>query len=103
MNQPLIVTTKKLMCRHTNRGGRVWLEGKALDKHGYIHQASYDVVYTATTIELTLNITGTRKVAGTVARPIIDLHSKGIATMFSDGSKVSITMLGGVITIEGIE
>jgi hypothetical protein len=103
MNQPMNVTAKKLMCRHTNRGGRVWLEGRALDKHGYTNQAAYDVVYTATTIELTLNSTGARKVAGTIARPIIDLHSKLIATMFDDGSKVSITMLGGVITIEGVE
>lgn len=103
MNQSLNMTTKKLLCRHTNRGGRVWLEGKALAKHGFHNKALYSVEYTDATITLTLNSTGDRAVAGTPSRPIVDLHSKAIGSMFPDGSKVLVTMFNSVITITSEE
>jgi len=83
---------KTIQARQTAKGLRIWLEGSALADHGFSHGNGYSVEYNANSIIL-WHDDGKRKVAGSINRPVIDLQSKKINTIFVEGMvQVDFTM-----------
>ena len=87
-----------------NRGhSRIWMQGKWLTSCGFGNKGEYHVNYGQGIIEV-LRVEGktlpklTRKVAGTVDRPIIDLNSS-LGSEALHGTHVVITANSGNITI----
>tara|TARA_R110002020_G_scaffold18015_1_gene63663 strand:- start:2225 stop:2527 length:303 start_codon:yes stop_codon:yes gene_type:complete len=81
---------------------KVWLEGPRLDIARFNHKEPYTVEYGAAVITLRRcagDADKIRRVAGTLARPIIDLGNKTVARMFSGSTHVAVDFNDGVITI----
>jgi len=85
---------KTIQARQTTKGLRIWLEGSALDYAGLYHGKEYCIRTNEPMhcIELIpVNEGGiiygkVRKVAGTKDRPVIDLQSKALNKIFSEGT-----------------
>jgi hypothetical protein len=103
--------------KQTARGIRVWLENKVkLESAGFYAGSTYDLVPIPSGIMLMLHNVGETypPVAGIqqgrvssckrgdVVRPIIDLHSKGLASIFAAGAVLGVTYSAGAITIKAI-
>jgi len=87
----------------SNRGKtRLWLEGKLLSESNWKRGDYFDVIWLDGVLRYIKNPNGSRKVAGTEARPIIDTNTDKIATTLhaSTGDKVSITITSNSITIQ---
>lgn len=88
----------------TNRGKpRLWLEGAILTASGFAHGMKWEVITTPATkghqFHLMALQDGGRKIAGTDARPIIDINSGAILEGF-EGCTVTITKLAeGVLLV----
>ena len=89
--------------RGTARGiplSRIWLEGAKLSAHGFTHATKFDIVATAGQLIIKLDPAGSRRVAGTPVRPIIDITGDLIRTTFSQ-ERVSVEYAHGIITLRG--
>lgn len=78
-----------------NRGiSRLWLEGSVLSSNGFDNGLRYEVTTAYAgekpCISLTLNPEGSRKVAGTAQRPIVDINGAKVLAGFSKGDVVEI-------------
>jgi DNA (cytosine-5)-methyltransferase 1 len=93
-------------CKERARGLRVWIEGQKLALAGFCPDAPYTALYDgiAKRIDLRLDPEGARRVAKSqrngVARPIIDLTGKQVASVFDGGEKLRVTFEHGHIAIE---
>lgn len=91
----------------TNRGKqRLWLECLILSANGFAHGAPWRLEVqkagTGACIDLVADPEGTRKVAGTAQRPIIDINSKNALESFACGDTVTITVISpGWLRVEG--
>lgn len=67
-----------------NRGiKRLWLEGAILLENGFAHGAAWSLTKNEDgSLMISVNPEGNRRVAGTVARPIIDINSKAVLEAF---------------------
>jgi len=86
-----------------NRGKtRLWLEGNILSDSNWNRGDSFDVLWLDGVLRYIKNPNGSRKVAGTDARPIIDTNTDKLATTLhaTTGEKVSITVTPNSITIQ---
>jgi hypothetical protein len=89
--------------RGTARGiplSRIWLEGAKLGAHGFTHALKFDIAATPGQLIITLSETGKRRVAGTPARPIIDITGETIRTTFSQ-ERIDVEYAYGKITLRG--
>ena len=92
--------------KQTSRALRVWLENKTmLEGAGFHAGACYDAAYyPAGYVVLTLNADGACKVSsckrGDAVRPIIDLHSKALADIFTAGTVLEVQYMAGAIIIK---
>ena len=77
---------------------RIWIEGARLSASGFAHAARYDVAWNDTGLTLTLSPTGSRRVAGTPERPIIDITGDKVRALRCD--RVSVDFSVNLITIE---
>ena len=87
----------------SNRGKtRLWLEGNILSDSNWNRGDSFDVIWLDGVLRYIKNPNGSRKVAGTEARPIIDTNTDKISTTLhaTTGEKVSITVTSNSITIQ---
>lgn len=90
----------------TNRGKqRLWLEGAILKDNGFTHKAPWEVtVLEDGTVELRATTKGTRLIAGSAERPIIDINAKGTLEAFQCGDVVEVTVLRkGVLLVSKME
>ncbi len=86
-----------------NRGKtRLWLEGNILSESNWKRGDAFDVIWLDGVLRYIKNPNGSRKVAGTEARPIIDTNTDKLATTLhaSTGDKVNITVTSQSITIQ---
>ena len=86
-----------------NRGKtRLWLEGKLLSESNWNRGDAFDVIWLDGVLRYIKNPNGSRKVAGTEARPIIDTNTDKLSSTLhaSTGDKVSITVTSQSITIQ---
>ena len=93
--------------KQTSRGIRVWLENKQkLESAGFYAGSRYSVGYTINGIMLVQCDDGEGRVSsckrGDTVRPIIDLHSKALASIFAAGAVLEVTYSAGAITIKAI-
>jgi hypothetical protein len=81
---------------------RLWIEGKLLSEANWNRGDSFDVIWLDGVLRYIKNPNGSRKVAGTEARPIIDTNTDKLASTLhaSTGDKVSITVTSNSITIQ---
>lgn len=87
----------------SNRGKtRLWLEGKILSDSNWQRGDAFDVIWLDGVLRYIKNPNGSRKVAGTEARPIIDTNTDKLASTLhaSTGDKVNITVTSQSITIQ---
>jgi len=77
---------------------RIWIEGPRLTAAGFSHAALYDVEWNDTGLTLTLSPTGSRRVAGTPERPIIDITGERVRAL--DCDRVAVEFSLETITIE---
>ena len=71
-----------------NRGKvRLWLEGAILNTSGFKHGDRFDLVNNGTTIVITNNPDGKRKIAGKPGREIIDRSASTITASFPTAKK----------------
>jgi len=91
---------RHLQARMTSKGLRVFLEGSYLTEAGFNHKVGYDIsLYPVNgKVIIDLNSSGKRKVAGSIKRPVIDLQSKKLSTVFTEG-KVEVIFNHGKIEI----
>lgn len=109
--------TSTTTAKQTARGIRVWLENKQkLESAGFYAGSTYDLVSIPSGIMLMLHNIGEQypPVAGIqqgrvssckrgdVVRPIIDLHSKALADIFTAGESLQVTYADQTIIIEGV-
>jgi hypothetical protein len=93
--------------KQTARGIRVWLENKAkLESAGFYAGSRYSIGSTIGGVILVQCDDGEGRVSsckrGDVVRPIIDLHSKALASIFNAGAMLEVTYSAGAITIKAI-
>lgn len=63
----------------TNKGkARIWLEGPELTSNGIKHGMRYNVFPVAAGLAIEISPEGKRKIAGTPARPIIDMTGRTV-------------------------
>jgi len=67
---------------------RIWLEGPRLTAAGFAHAARYHIEWDATGLILTLSPDGSRRVAGTLERPIIDITGERVRALKCDRVRV---------------
>ena len=68
-----------------NRGKRrIWLEGKELTDNGIRHGMRYNVMIGDCALRIVIDPDGKRKIAGTPARPIIDMSGGTVTMCFAD-------------------
>jgi hypothetical protein len=87
----------------SNRGKtRLWLEGKLLSESNWKRGDYFDVIWLDGVLRYIKNPNGSRKVAGTEARPIIDTNTDKLAATLhaTTGEKVNITVTPNSITIQ---
>ena len=89
---------KTLKVGETKRGKRIWIEGKDLINAGFTHKTPYYIQYENNTVHYIADKGGKRKVAGTPARPIIDLVSKTKLNTF--GNTIEVQFGLGIIFIK---
>jgi hypothetical protein len=77
---------------------RIWIEGARLTLAGFTHAARYDVIWTGAGATLALSPTGSRRVAGTPERPIIDITGDKVRALACD--RVAVEFSIASITIE---
>ena len=72
-----------------NRGKpRIWLEGNELIQNGIEHGQRYNVITGADWLSICVNPEGKRKIAGSPARPIVDMTGRTVeAAGFSAGDE----------------
>lgn len=86
---------------------RIWIEGARLVRQGFTVGRRFDVTVAtnsetgATTLYLTVEEDGARKVSGKGDKPIIDITGECVRGWFPDTSAVAVTYGMGVITIQG--
>lgn len=95
-----------------NRGNaRIWIEGDILTANGFIHGRRFKRVMVATigsnAPKLTLQFANVRdtdkgkgKIAGTLARPIVDLNGRYVSEFLDGASHYMATFGNNTITIE---
>ena len=83
---------------------RIWLEGKELTAFGIKHGQRWNVTVAPNTIVIEVAADGKRKIAGTAARPIIDMTGGTVsgAEFISDTISVTAGKKPGVIILTGI-
>lgn len=88
-----------------NRGkSRVWLDGASCRKLGIVHGAPYRATYHAEagTIRLDFAPTGperTRKVAGGITRPVVDLCSNAVGECLNGSATYRVVRAGNDVRI----
>lgn len=86
-----------------NRGKtRLWLEGNILSDSNWKRGDAFDVIWLDGVLRYIKNPNGSRKVAGTDARPIIDTNTDKLSSTLhaTTGEKVNITVTSNSITIQ---
>lgn len=81
---------------------RLWIEGRLLSDSNWQRGDAFDVIWLDGVLRYIKNPNGSRKVAGTEARPIIDTNTDKLASTLhaSTGEKVNITVTSNSITIQ---
>lgn len=81
---------------------RLWVEGKLLSDSNWNRGDAFDVIWLDGVLRYIKNPNGSRKVAGTEARPIIDTNTDKLASTLhaSTGDKVNLTITSNSITIQ---
>lgn len=81
---------------------RLWIEGKLLSESNWNRGDAFDVIWIDGVLRYIKNPNGSRKVAGTEARPIIDTNTDKLASTLhaTTGEKVNITITSNSITIQ---
>ena len=81
---------------------RLWIEGKLLSDSNWNRGDAFDVIWLDGVLRYIKNPNGSRKVAGTEARPIIDTNTDKLAATLhaTTGEKVNITVTPNSITIQ---
>jgi DNA (cytosine-5)-methyltransferase 1 len=93
--------------KETKRGLRIWIEGQKLSLAGFEPQALYSVLYDGIDKRISLHLdptNGSKKVTASnrngKARPIIDLQSNMVNSVFDANERLRVTFTSGLITIE---
>jgi DNA (cytosine-5)-methyltransferase 1 len=89
-----------------NKGKRrLFLEGAVLSENGINHGHRWNIISNGDNhIIVNIDPNGKRKIAGSPARPIIDMAGKTITDAFADSiERVSIERIAGGIIITGIK
>lgn len=93
-------------CKQTKRGLRIWIEGQKLSLAGFSPDTAYTTLYdgVAKRIDLLVDPEGAKRVTKSTRngspRPIIDLTSKMVDSVFEAGERLRVTFTPGHIAIE---
>ena len=83
-----------------NRGtSRLWLEGKSLLANGWNNGDRFNAIFTPFGVVYQKDEEGSRKVAGTPDRPIIDTNTNKLLEFADIGDKVEIVFEPNTITV----
>jgi len=100
------IQTTYTAAKETKRGTRIWIEGQKLSLSGFTPDALYTVLYDGIAKRITLSldsVTGSKRVTKSTRngkdRPIIDLQSKMVDSVFSGGDRLRVTFNHGQIII----
>lgn len=95
------VGVKVILKSGSNKGERrCWIEGSALLDGGAIHGTQYTKEVTADAIILAVTAgKGRHRIAGSSARPILDLSGKWVTKFMGDANKFEATISAVSITI----
>ena len=93
--------------KETKRGTRIWIEGQKLSLSGFTPDALYAVLYDGIAKRITLSLDpvgGSKRVTKSTRngkdRPIIDLQSKMVDSVFNAGDRLRVTFTQGQISIQ---
>ena len=99
----MTIDTGTTKAKQTARAVRVWIEGGKLTRAGFAPGTNYIIAHGENRIDLAVDPEGRRAVTmsgrGDKARPIIDLHDKKVAAIFSDGDTVNVTYSQNAISL----
>lgn len=100
------IQTTYTAAKETKRGTRIWIEGQKLSLSGFTPDALYTVLYDGVSKRITLTldpVVGSKRVTKSTRngkdRPIIDLQSKMVDSVFSGGDRLRVTFNNGQIII----
>ena len=100
------IQTTYTAAKETKRGTRIWIEGQKLSLSGFAPDALYTVLYDGVSKRITLTldpVVGSKRVTKSTRngkdRPIIDLQSKMVDSVFSGGDRLRVTFNHGQIII----
>ena len=100
------IQTTYTAAKETKRGTRIWIEGQKLSLSGFTPDALYAVLYDGVSKRITLTldpVVGSKRVTKSTRngkdRPIIDLQSKMVDSVFSGGDRLRVTFNQGQIII----
>lgn len=93
-----IIHTSTLSIQDNKDAGRLWIEGKYLEKAGFIPGSAIKVTWKKDHMVISLNDTGDRTVCMKRKSPLIDINNKKILNIFSISEKVkAIVQFGKII------
>lgn len=82
----------KILKIGTNRGKpRAWVEGKFLTDAGWTRGVTYHQTIENGALVLTRDISGKKRVAGSVGRPVLDLNGGYLTPLFEGCTTFSVT------------
>lgn len=87
-----------------NRGKpRIWLEGLILSVNGFHHGDTWEASRDGRKLILKASKGGSRRIAGALDRPIIDINSASLLEGFVAGSVVSVEVIrkGHIVITQG--
>jgi DNA (cytosine-5)-methyltransferase 1 len=86
-----------------NRGKpRLWIEGAALASEGWKRGDRFALVFTIDGIDIERRADGKRKIAGTDARPIIDINTPKIRESVGAVERVTVSVERNRIAVRGV-
>jgi len=101
------IQTTYSAAKSTARGTRVWIEGQKLSLVGFTPDTLYSVLYDGIAKRISLHLdptNGAKRVTKSTrngkARPIIDLQSAMVTSVFEGGERLRVTFTDGLIIIE---
>jgi DNA (cytosine-5)-methyltransferase 1 len=94
-----VIRTSTLSIQDNKDAGRLWIEGKYLEKAGFIPGSVIEVVWKKDHMIISLNTDGDRTVCVKRKSPLIDINNKRILKIFQVSEKVKAVIQFGRIVV----
>lgn len=97
MNQ--VIRMSELSIQENKGVPRIWLEGKYLEKAGFLQGCNIKVQFFDDNIKIALDQSGERRISGKKSTPVIDINNSKLLEIFNIADKVKVIIKLGEILV----